>query len=642
MKALEKDRTRRYETANGFAADVQRYLSGEPVQALPPSLGYRLKKVYRRNKAAVLVGRCVALVILLAAPSVSVTFGVWATGRSGRRRPTATRPCSAQGVANDERKRANEGAANGTGAQDFTRRLLYASQMSSASTAFAEGRGGQLFRLLDEAKPRSGEPDLRGWEWHFLDRQTRSEREFKLDVPPQPTFGQSRGYSLANGSSPNGASRDRRWIVTLRTVGDGFVFDVTDSATGQRVGQVPKAEVLKSKAGMMQMPLLSEDGRHILVTEWQMPMSSGGGGGLAPAPAPVDTEVKTKLRIWEVASGQVMPAPAESIKFPSRPSQDRMVLGANAAWVSWLEHTQPDLTNRTRGFKGPLEYEVARWDATSGEVKRTKLVIGKGWGIARLSPDGRTVHWYPGSERYAGGFDQGGGSIGNSPVEYGEYQVWDVAKPEQMRCSLRVPLKASPLVTSVVLSPSWTMLAVLDGQTVIVHNLTDGREHWKASVPIGYFEGGTISPDFRNGFAITDDGNRVVFHTRDSMVIVDNAATGRPTERRMVYRSIVDEKGRGNTPLGFTLLPDGRTLIRRDFETVRVWDVDRETGGHRPKPVSGTRQLVTDPDGRSWFVQSTADGRRTVKWSPPPSRDATVAEKTPPRQLSLLDGEGKE
>lgn len=56
MKALEKDRTRRYDTANGFAADIQRYLAGEQVQAVPPSLGYRLKKAYRRNRAAVLVG----------------------------------------------------------------------------------------------------------------------------------------------------------------------------------------------------------------------------------------------------------------------------------------------------------------------------------------------------------------------------------------------------------------------------------------------------------------------------------------------------------------------------------------------------------------------------------------------------------
>jgi hypothetical protein len=50
MKALEKDRNRRYETANGFAQDVQRYLADEPVQAYPPSASYRLRKYVRRNK----------------------------------------------------------------------------------------------------------------------------------------------------------------------------------------------------------------------------------------------------------------------------------------------------------------------------------------------------------------------------------------------------------------------------------------------------------------------------------------------------------------------------------------------------------------------------------------------------------------
>src|SRR2546426_859701 len=54
MKALEKDRNRRYETANGFAADVQRYLNDEPVQACPPSAGYRLRKLVRRHKGPVL------------------------------------------------------------------------------------------------------------------------------------------------------------------------------------------------------------------------------------------------------------------------------------------------------------------------------------------------------------------------------------------------------------------------------------------------------------------------------------------------------------------------------------------------------------------------------------------------------------
>src|SRR5215475_7624034 len=54
MKAVEKDRSRRYETASAFAADVQRYLRDEPVEACPPSAWYRLRKFARRHKRAVL------------------------------------------------------------------------------------------------------------------------------------------------------------------------------------------------------------------------------------------------------------------------------------------------------------------------------------------------------------------------------------------------------------------------------------------------------------------------------------------------------------------------------------------------------------------------------------------------------------
>src|SRR5215472_13598854 len=56
MKALEKDRNRRYETANGLARDVERYLRDEPVQARPPSTWYRLRKFARRNKAGLGMG----------------------------------------------------------------------------------------------------------------------------------------------------------------------------------------------------------------------------------------------------------------------------------------------------------------------------------------------------------------------------------------------------------------------------------------------------------------------------------------------------------------------------------------------------------------------------------------------------------
>jgi serine/threonine protein kinase len=65
MKALEKERGRRYETANGLAMDVGRYLADEPVQAEPPSAAYRLRKLVKRNKGRVAAGALVLLALLL-------------------------------------------------------------------------------------------------------------------------------------------------------------------------------------------------------------------------------------------------------------------------------------------------------------------------------------------------------------------------------------------------------------------------------------------------------------------------------------------------------------------------------------------------------------------------------------------------
>src|SRR5262249_37079810 len=53
MKCLEKDRNRRYETADALALDLARYLNDEPVQACPPSLSNRLRKFARRHRAAI-------------------------------------------------------------------------------------------------------------------------------------------------------------------------------------------------------------------------------------------------------------------------------------------------------------------------------------------------------------------------------------------------------------------------------------------------------------------------------------------------------------------------------------------------------------------------------------------------------------
>ena len=74
MKALDKDRSRRYETANALAMDLRRYLADEPVLASPPSASYRLRKFLRRNKAA--VAALVVIMLALTAGVIGTTWGL--------------------------------------------------------------------------------------------------------------------------------------------------------------------------------------------------------------------------------------------------------------------------------------------------------------------------------------------------------------------------------------------------------------------------------------------------------------------------------------------------------------------------------------------------------------------------------------
>jgi serine/threonine protein kinase/tetratricopeptide (TPR) repeat protein len=84
MKALEKDRNRRYETASAFAADVRRYLRDEVVEARPASLGYRLRKLARRHKAGLAVAACLLGGLAVLAGSVG-----WVAGDLARRHQEA-------------------------------------------------------------------------------------------------------------------------------------------------------------------------------------------------------------------------------------------------------------------------------------------------------------------------------------------------------------------------------------------------------------------------------------------------------------------------------------------------------------------------------------------------------------------------
>ncbi len=114
MKSLEKDRTRRYETANGLAQDIRRYLDGDPVEACPPSARYKLKKLARKHRAALTTIGAFAF-LLVAATAVSTGLAVWANRERVRAviaedeaRRQKTRAEEQRSRAEEQRSRAEE------------------------------------------------------------------------------------------------------------------------------------------------------------------------------------------------------------------------------------------------------------------------------------------------------------------------------------------------------------------------------------------------------------------------------------------------------------------------------------------------------------------------------------------------------
>lgn len=101
MKALEKERGRRYETASGFARDVERYLNDEAVEASPPSARYRLWKLVRKNRTAIVTAASFAVVLL-----VATTISTWQAFRAHTEAVRANRESVRAKKAEDTAKQA--------------------------------------------------------------------------------------------------------------------------------------------------------------------------------------------------------------------------------------------------------------------------------------------------------------------------------------------------------------------------------------------------------------------------------------------------------------------------------------------------------------------------------------------------------
>ena len=193
MKCLEKDRSRRYETASGLAHDVERFLKDEPVEACPPSAGYRLRKFARQNKRWLTTAAVIAALSCSVRRTASGCFCAWraearAMAALERGELAAHQAKQAERDALQQRDLATAERQEAESARQSLRRSLYAADLQLAEEAWESGNVARMRELLDGQKPRTGDHDLRGFEWHYLRRLGSTVHVAKL--APDTIFGQ--------------------------------------------------------------------------------------------------------------------------------------------------------------------------------------------------------------------------------------------------------------------------------------------------------------------------------------------------------------------------------------------------------------------------------------------------------------------
>lgn len=188
LKALEKDRARRYATAHDLARDIERHLDNEPVLARPPGTLYRLGKLVRRHRVASLAS-AIALVALLS----GLALATWQYTEKSHAYQRALRAEREQARLRQEAETARRLAEHRA---HLARLRAYAADMNLVQQALAANNLGRARELLDRHRPGqpspgptptspdsqtpSPTPDLRGWEWRYLWRLCQSDALFTL------------------------------------------------------------------------------------------------------------------------------------------------------------------------------------------------------------------------------------------------------------------------------------------------------------------------------------------------------------------------------------------------------------------------------------------------------------------------------
>jgi WD40 repeat protein len=569
MKALEKDRSRRYDTASSFAADVQHYLHDEPVLACPPSAVHQFRKLVRRNKRPFAMASFAAAVLVVGVAALAAS-----NVRIGR-----------------EKQQKEEALQEKERVLERERQNAYYQRIALAEREWSENNLSGMERLL-EACPA----DLRDWEWRYL-RRLRY-KALPLMEHDRPVLGVA--------VSPDGeriASASQDGIITIWDAATGkkllppihahpsHARCVAFHPDGQRlasaswdgtvkVWDVQTGElllILPGHQGEVSCVAFSRDGRYL---------ASGGGkyGELG------------EVKIWQATTGQLVHtlrghrSSVYSVAF--RPDGQQLASGSTDKTVKlWDVQTGqelsplPDHKQQVMGVAfspdGRLLAscgsersgvgEVKVWDAATGQVIHN-LHHTRGVCCVAFSPDGRRLA--------SGSQDQ-------------TMKIWDVASGQET-LTLRGHRDS---VRSLVYSP--------DGNRLFSCGHDESVRVWDAT-PLGHQEDEDCLTLRDHSHEVTS----VAFHPKDPAVVGSASLDGTVklwnTRSGKVLRSI-SANPHGVNSVAFS--PDGHLLaIPGDNGTVKIWDagsgkVVQTLLGH----AGGLWSVAFLPDGR--HVASAGTGK---------------------------------